>query len=104
MDNEKAEWIKAQGFEITTVESFLDLTPEESAFIEFKLRMAKKARDLRKEKALTQKQVAELLETDQARISRIENAHDSVSLDTIFQSLFALGIDEEEIASAILAR
>lgn len=103
MNKKKAEWIEQQGFEITTVDDFLGLTPEESAFIEFKLRMARKAREMRKAKSLTQQQMAELTGTDQARISRLENGHDSVSLDMIFQSLFALGVDEKEIATAILA-
>ena len=103
MDKKKAEWIEEQGFEITTVEQFLGLTPEESAFIEFKLRMANKAKELRKRQALTQVQVAELTGTNQARISRLENGDESVSLDTIFHALFALGVEKQEIADVILA-
>lgn len=103
MNKKKAEWIEEQGFEITTVEQFLELTPEESAFIEFKLQMANKAKELRKRQALTQVQLAELIGTDQARISRLENGDESVSLDTVFHTLFALGIEKREIADVILA-
>lgn len=54
MDEAKRKRLEALGGRVTTVEEFLGLTPEEMAYIELKLALARLLKEVRKEKALTQ--------------------------------------------------
>lgn len=53
---------------------------------------------------MTQIQLAELLESSQSRVAKVEAADQSVSLDLLIRSLLALGATHQDLASIISGR
>lgn len=103
MDKDKRARLEAKGWRVGTVEEFLDLTPDEAAYLELKLALSEKVREYRQAKQLTQVQMAQLLGSSQSRVAKIENGDTSVSLDLLIRSLFALGATRKELARIIAA-
>jgi len=101
MDKEKKARLEAQGWRIGSVQEFLGLTPEETAYIELRLKLGDAVREFRKKKRLTQVQLAELLESSQSRVAKVEAADESVSLDLLIRSLLALGATHQDLAKVI---
>src|SRR4051794_14890091 len=101
MDEEKRIRLEAHGWKIGSTEELLGLTPEESAYIELRLRLSDAVRELRKKKRLTQAQLAEMLQSSQSRITKIEAADESVPLDLLIRSLLALGATDQDLAEVI---
>ena len=80
------------------------MTPEEAAYVELRLKLSDAVRELRKRKQLTQVQLAELLESSQSRVAKVEAADESVSLDLLVRSLLALGATPQDLARVITGR
>jgi len=99
----RAQWkrLQAKGWKEGSVADFLDLTPEEAAFVEIKLRLSDAVRSLRRKSDLTQVQLAERLGSSQSRVARIEAGDPSVSLDLLTRSMLALGASKNDIARAL---
>ena len=104
MDKEKKARLKAHGWAIGSTEEFLNLTPEEAAYIELRLKLSDAVREYRKKKHLTQAQLAELLQSSQSRVAKVEAADESVSLDLLIRSLLILGATLQELAKVITRR
>ena len=100
----KAQWkrLQARGWKEGSVADFLDLTPEEAAFVEIKLRLGDAVRSLRRKSDLTQVQLAERLGSSQSRVAKIEAGDPSVSLDLLTRSMLALGATKKDIARALI--
>ena len=101
MDKKKLEELKSKGWKVGGVEDFLDLTEQELAYIELKLKLSDMVRELREKKDLTQMEASKILQSSQSRISKIEAGDPSVSLDLQVKSLLALGATREEIGKRI---
>lgn len=97
MKEAKRSKLRRAGWRVGSTEQFLGLSAEESAMVEIKLSLADSLRRLRRERRLTQVQVAERLESSQSRVAKIEAADPTVSLDLLVRSLLALGKTREEI-------
>ena len=80
---------------------FLELPPEESAYIDMKLRLAECLRDRRRSRRLTQVQVAKLVRSSQSRVAKMEAGDPTVSIDLLGKSLLALGVSRKELARTI---
>jgi predicted XRE-type DNA-binding protein len=91
--------IEAMGGRVTTVEEWLDLTPEEVAVIDMKIRLGEEIKARRRQKRLSQERVAKILKTSQGRVSKLEKGQ--ATLDQLARSLVALGGSREEVARAI---
>lgn len=104
MDKEKKARLEAHGWRVGTAEELLGLTAEEAAYVELRLKLSDAVRDLRKRKRLTQVQLAELLESSQSRVAKVEAADESVSLDLLIRSLLALGATQQDLARVITGR
>jgi predicted XRE-type DNA-binding protein len=100
MDEAKQARLKTKGWQIGTVTEFLDLTPEEAALIEIKLALSKSLRE-RREKRMTQVELAEKMHSSQPRIAKAEGGDRSVSLDLLMRALLATGATPREIGTAI---
>ena len=98
MDRAKKQKLEAKGWKISTVDEFLGVTPEESAYIELKLKLAQGLCVYRKEKELTQLQLAKLLNSSQSRVAKMEAGDPSVSLDLLIKSLLVLGSSPLDLA------
>lgn len=94
----KKKQLEIKGWKIGTVAEFLQLSPEESAYIEMKLALSKNLQKRRKDKSLTQGQLARLLKSSQSRVAKMETGDPSVSLDLLVRSLLALGESRKSLA------
>lgn len=79
----------------------LNLTPEESRYLELKLALSEHLKKRRRSRRLTQEKLAKLLSSSQSRVAKMEAADPSVSLDLLVRSLLALGSSEKELAKVI---
>jgi predicted XRE-type DNA-binding protein len=102
MNQEKRKRLEAAGWKVGTAQDLLDLSSEETEYIELRLRLGDAVKQLRKEKALTQQQLAALMGSSQSRVAKAEAADDSVSLDLLIRSLLALGASTRDLARFIL--
>jgi hypothetical protein len=100
MDEVKQARLEAKGWKVGTVTEFLDLTPEEAALIEIKLALSKSLRE-RREKRMTQVELAERMHSSQPRIAKAEGGDRSVSLDLLMRAMLATGATPREIGTAI---
>ena len=91
MDKKTREDLTAAGFRVCDAEDFLELNDEERRLVELRLQVGRAVRRRRQERALSQKQLAVLLKSSQARVAKIEAAAAGVSLDLSFRALFAAG-------------
>ncbi len=91
MKSRKRKSLEAKGWKLGTPAEFLGLSPEEAAFVEVKIALSRRLRRLRREKKLTQEQLARLLKSSQSRVAKMEAGDPSVSLDLLVRSLLALG-------------
>lgn len=104
MDKEKKTRLEAQGWRVGSAEEFLGLTSEEAAYIELRLKLSDAVREYRKKRRLTQAQLAELLQSSQSRVAKVEAADESVSLDLLVRSLLVLGATHQDLAKVITGR
>lgn len=101
MDKNKKERLERKGWKVGSVQEFLALTPEESAYIELKLALSESIKERRERKRLTQTDLARLLRSSQSRVAKIESGDSTVSLDLLVRSLIALGATRRELAQVI---
>ncbi len=91
MDKAKQKRLESAGWKVGTASNFLNLSSEESAYIELKLQLAKNLQKRRIEKKLTQMAVARMLKSSQSRVAKMESGDPTVSIDLLIRSLLALG-------------
>jgi len=96
--------LEAHGWRIGTAADFLNLTPEEAAFVETKLALSRSIRDRRSSLGLSQSALAKRLQSSQSRVAKMEAADRSVSIDLLLRALFALGARPKDVAAAIHKR
>ena len=101
MKNARKKRLETTGWKVGTVEEFLQLSPEESAYIEMKLALSRNLQERRKDKSLTQEQLARLLKSSQSRVAKMETGDPSVSLDLLVRSLLALGESRKSLARTL---
>ena len=101
MNKTKQKTLEAKGWRVGTVDEFLALTPEETAYIELKLTLADGLAQRRKEQSLTQVQFAKRIHSSQSRVAKMESGDPSVSLDLLVKSLLALGSSPTDLAKMI---
>ena len=101
MRRSKKKSLEQKGWKVGTVQEFLDLTAEEVAYIELKLRLSENLRQRRKRSKLSQVELAKLIKSSQSRVAKMESGDPSVSLDLLIRSLLALGASNRELARVI---
>ncbi len=101
MNSKRRKELEAKGWKFGGVEDFLGLTDEELEYIEVKITLGKMVKDYREGRGLSQIAAAEILNSSQSRISKIETADPTVSIDLQIKFLFALGATKQEIGQKI---
>jgi len=101
MDAKKKKKLEAKGWKVSSAQDFLKISDEEMALIELKISLGGTLQNKRKQKKLTQSQLAKLLHSSQSRIAKMETGDPSVSLDLLVKSLFSLGLSKNELAKVI---
>jgi DNA-binding XRE family transcriptional regulator len=101
MKESKRKRLEASGWRVGSTKEFLNLSDQELEYIEIKLALSQKVRELRLEKKMTQEQTAKLLGSSQSRVAKIEAGDPSVSIDLQVKSLIALGASRDELAEVL---
>ena len=101
MDKQKRERLEKAGWRVGSVDEFLGLTPEESAYIDLRISLGDAVQNLRKEQKVTQEQLAARMGSSQSRLAKAEAADASVSLDLLIRTYLALGATRQDLAKAI---
>ena len=101
MDKRKKEKLAKKGWRTGSVAEFLDLSAEESAYIEMKLALSEELRERRRRTKLTQAELAKAIESSQSRVAKMEAGDPTVSIDLLVKSLLALGVSKKELGRTI---
>lgn len=99
MDAAKKKRLEAAGYQFMNAEDFLDLTEAERQAVDLRVTLARVLRERRTARGLTQKALADLMESSQSRVAKMEAAVSSVSLDLLFRGLFILGGGLKDLAT-----
>ncbi|MGB5398666.1 MAG: helix-turn-helix domain-containing protein [Thermoanaerobaculia bacterium] len=99
LEARKRERIEKMGGRVTTVEEWLELSPEEVAIIDMKIQLGEELKALRRSKKLSQEKAAEILNTSQGRVSKMERGQ--ASLDQLAWCLLVMGKSRKALARAI---
>ena len=102
MRAKKRKALEKAGWRVGTADEFLDLTEEESAFLDMKLSLARELKIRRVGKHWTQTHVAQLLGSSQSRVAKMEAGDASVSVDLLVRGLLALGLSRRQIARVMV--
>jgi predicted XRE-type DNA-binding protein len=101
MDARKQAKLKAAGWSVGSTADFLGLTPQEAEVVEMRVALADALRDVRTRAGVSQRALAERIGSSQSRVSKLEAADPSVSLDLLVWALVSLGATRAEIGAAI---
>ena len=101
MREDKRKRLEAKGWKVGTVRDFLELSPEEEAYVELRLRLAEGLKQRRVRRKLTQTQFAKAVRSSQSRVAKMETGDPTVSLDLLIRSLLALGASRKDLAKLI---
>ena len=97
MDKQKHNKLEDSGFKVGSTSEFLQLTPEEEAYIEIRFEFSELVKNRRKSRGWTQDQLARAIGSSQSRIARMEAPDPETSLDLILKALLRLGVTKQEI-------
>ncbi len=100
MDQLKKERLEAKDWNIGTVSEFLELTLEENILIEIKLALSRSLK-ARRQKLMTQVELAKKIQSSQPRIAKAENGDPSVSIELLIRAILATGATPQEIGEVI---
>ena len=101
---DKRRRLQGAGWKDGSTQEFLELTDEEAAYIDLKVRLAASLRERRERRSFTQADLARLLKSSQSRVAKMEAGDPSVSLDLLIRSLLVLGTSRRELSRIISAR
>lgn len=97
MREEKKKHLECRGWKIGTVAEFLELSPDEVAYVELKLRLADGLKQRRLRRRLTQVQLAKVMHSSQSRVAKMEAGDPTVSVDLLIRSLLSLGATPQDL-------
>jgi DNA-binding XRE family transcriptional regulator len=104
MRADKRKRLQAGGWKLGTPKELLNLSDEEAAYIELRLKLAEGLKARRSAKGLTQTDLAKAVHSSQSRVAKMEAGDPTVSLDLLVKSLLALGASNRELARIIAQR
>src|SRR3954470_4862827 len=104
MKSNKKHRLEAAGWRIGDAKEFLGLTPEEAEFVEIKLALARRLRELREERNWTQAEFAQRVGSSQSRVAKMEAGDPTVSVDLLVRSLLAAGANRREVGRIVASR
>jgi len=102
MKSAKRKKLEASGWKVGNAADFLNLSNEEAAYLELKIKLAQQLKIVRTRRHLTQKDLAEKLDSSQSRIAKMEAGDRTVSLDLLIKSLLSLGVSVKDIGKTVM--
>jgi DNA-binding XRE family transcriptional regulator len=103
MKKAKQTRLQRAGWMVGTAEEFRGLSKEEAEFVDLKLALARSLRARRERKRMMQLELANLIESSQSCVAKMEAGDRTVSLDLLVRSLLAVGATRRELARIIAA-
>ena len=101
MRAEKRRRLEGAGWQVGDARDFLALSNEEAEFVEIKLALARRLRQLREKRHWTQADLAKHVGSSQSRVAKMEAADPTVSVDLLVRSLLAIGADRRELGRLV---
>lgn len=101
MDKSKKRRLEAKGYRVGDAKDFLGLSPEESTYIDMKMALSQALAQKRKQRRLTQLELARKLNSSQSRVAKMEKGDPTVSVDRLVKALLAMGATKKSIAKTI---
>ena len=100
MDEAKKKRLEDKGWKIGATSEFLQLSPEESSLIDIKLALSLNLKE-RRQRLMTQAELADKINSSQPRIAKAENGDDSVSIELLIRAILATGATPQDIGQII---
>lgn len=101
MDKKKRKQLENKGFRVGSAADFLELTPEEEAYIDIRLDISSLVNSQRAKRGWTQEQLARAIGSSQSRIAKLEGGDPGISLDLMIKALLRLGTSKEQIGKLL---
>ena len=101
MKDEKRKQLERAGWRVGSAAEFLGLSEQEAQLVQMKLALADLVRAEREVRKVSQNRLASWTRTSQSRVSKMESAHPSVTIDLMIRTLLALGASMAAIGAAI---
>jgi DNA-binding XRE family transcriptional regulator len=99
--DDKKKKLEARGWRVASAESFLELEPQELAYVEIRLRLSDGLKERRKRARMSQAELAKRVHSSQSRIAKMEAGDPTVSLDLLIRTLLALGASGRDVGGLI---
>jgi DNA-binding XRE family transcriptional regulator len=101
MNKKKRKQLEDKGFQVGSAADFLNLTPEEEAYIDIRLDISNLVKAQRAKKGWTQEQLARAIGSSQSRIAKLEGGDPGISLDLMIKALLQLGTSKKQIGKLL---
>lgn len=101
MQAKKREKLATSDWIVGDTDQFLELSPAERAIVEIKLALGDKLREVRRARHLSQRALADEVNSSQSRIAKMEAGQASVTIDLLVRTLLNAGATKDEVAKAI---
>jgi hypothetical protein len=98
MREQKRKRLERKGWREGSAAEFLELSPNEEAYVELQLRISDGLKKRHAGLTLTRAQLAKIVRSSQSRVVKMETGDQTVSLDLLIRSLLALGASHKDIA------
>ncbi len=97
MDKKKRKKLEEKGFRVGSTAEFLELSPEEEAYIDIRLDISNLVKTQRTNKGWTQEQLAQVIGSSQSRIAKLEGGDPGISMDLMIKALLNLGTSKKQL-------
>lgn len=101
MEKKKRKQLEEKGFRVGSAAEFLELTPEEEAYIDIRLDISSLVKSQRAKSGWTQKQLARAIGSSQSRIAKLEGGDPGISMDLMIKALLQLGTSKKQIGKLL---
>ena len=101
MRESKKKRLEKKGWRVASADHFLNLSAEESEYIEIKLKLSQALKEKRQQRGLTQVEAARVLRSSQSRIAKMETGDPSVSVDLLIRALLTMGATPKELGRVV---
>jgi DNA-binding XRE family transcriptional regulator len=98
MNKNKKKHLENKGWVVGNTKDFLNLSPEEAAYVELKLLLSKNLHNARRQKKITQEKLAQMIKSSQSRVAKMEAGDPTVSLDLLIRTLLTLGASRKMLS------
>lgn len=97
MDEAKRKRLEAAGWSVGTADDFLGLSKEESELVDMKIALSRKLKKYRRERHVSQRDLAQKIGSSQSRVAKAEAGDPSVSTDLLIRALLSVGATPSDI-------